>query len=220
MNPAPKTAPAQRSAHVASWEFAESFTPLDEHAHAARRASAELGVEPLSTGAAALLTLLARLVHAKAAVEVGTGAGVSGLALLEGLTADGILTSIDTEPEHQQAARKLFTDAGFVPRRARLIAGGALNVLPKLSDGAYDLVFVDGDPLETVEYVAQAARLLRPGGVLVVHHALVGGRIADEANEDDDVIIMREVLEAVQTMPEFKPLLLPVGDGLLVAARV
>lgn len=220
MNPAPKTAPAQDSPRQASWEFAETFTPLDEHAHAARRASTELGVEPVSTGGAALLTLLARLVHAKAAVEVGTGAGVSGLALLEGLSSDGILTSIDTEPEHQQAARTVFSGAGFAPRRARLIAGGALNVLPKLSDGAYDLVFVDGDPLETVEYVAQAGRLLRPAGVLVVNHALVGGRIADRANEDDDVVIMREVLEAVQTMPEFAPLLLPVGDGLLVASRV
>nr|NLI50695.1 methyltransferase [Propionibacterium sp.] len=219
VNPAPKTPPAQRSSHLASWEFAETFVPLDEHAHAARRASAELGVEPISTGGAALLTLLARLVGARAAVEVGTGAGVSGLALLEGLTHDGILTSIDTEPEHQQVARKLFLGAGFPARRARLIAGGALNVLPKLSDGAYDLVFVDGDPLETVEYVAQAGRLLRPAGVLVVNHALVGGRIADAANEDDDVIIMREVLEAVQTMEEFKPLLLPVGDGLLIASR-
>ena len=108
--------------------------PLDEHAHAARRASDELGIEPISTGGAALLRLLARLVNAKAAVEVGTGAGVSGLALLEGLAPDGILTSIDSEPEHQQVARKLFAAAAVPARRARLIAGAALSVLPKPSD--------------------------------------------------------------------------------------
>ena len=199
--------------------FAEAFVPLGEHGQAARRASEQLGVPAASPSTAALLTLLARIVGAKAVVEVGTGAGVSGLALLEGLTPDGILTSIDPEPEHQQAARKIFAAAGFAPRRARLIAGAALTVLPKLSDGGYDLVYVDGDPLETVEYVAQAARLLRPGGVLVVDHALAGGAVADATNEDDNTVIMREVLDAVQTLEEFVPVLLPVGDGLLVAYR-
>ena len=193
--------------------------PLDEHAHAARRASDELGIEPISTGGAALLRLLARLVNAKAAVEVGTGAGVSGLALLEGLAPDGILTSIDSEPEHQQVARKLFAAAAVPARRARLIAGAALSVLPKLSDGAYDLVFVDADPLEAVEYVEEALRLLRPGGLLVIYHALSGGRVADASNEDDDTVIMREALAAVADSDDLSPVLLPVGDGLLVGRR-
>ena len=218
MNAAPKP-PARTTTHRAEWEFAEHFVEPDEHAHTARKLSGALGVEPIGTGAAALLTLLTRLVGAKAAVEIGTGAGASGLALLAGLKADGILTSIDAEPEHQQAARTVFEGAGVASRRARLIAGSALNVLPKLTDGAYDVVFADGDPLETVEYVAQAARLLRPGGVLIVNHALVGGRVADDDNEDDDTVIMREVLEAVRTMEEFAGVLLPVSDGLLVAYR-
>jgi len=219
VNAAPS--PSDRtSTHRADWEFAEHFVEPGDHALTARKLSAALGLEPLGTGAAALVTLLTRLVGAKAAVEIGTGAGASGLALLSGLTADGILTSIDSEPEHQQAARTVFDDAGIAARRARLIAGGALNVLPKLTDGAYDVVFADGDPLETVEYVAQAARLLRPGGVLIVNHALVGGRVADTDHEDDDTVIMREVLEAVRTMDEFDGVLLPVGDGLLVAYRL
>ena len=81
-----------------------------------------------SPGVASLLTLLARLVGAKAAVEIGTGAGVSGLAIIDGLTADGILTSIDIEPEHQRVARETFTALGFDHTRARLIAGRALDV--------------------------------------------------------------------------------------------
>ena len=218
MNPSPK-ASASPSPHQATWEFAEKFVPVGDHAATARKLSAALGVTPISTGTAALLTLLGRLVGARSAVEIGTGAGVSGLALLGGLAADGVLTSIDSEPEHQQAARTALDDAGYPTRRARLIAGDALTVLPKLSDGAYDIVFVDGDPLETVEYVAQAARLLRPGGVLAVNHALVGGRVADEASEDDDTVIMREVLEAIRSMDEFSGTLLPVGDGVLVAYR-
>ena len=77
-------------------------------------------------------------------VEVGTGAGISGLHLLAGMAPDGILTTIDVEAEHQRAAKKAFAEAGIAPTRTRLINGRALDVLPRLTDGAYDLVFVDG----------------------------------------------------------------------------
>lgn len=204
---------------AASLAYAESFVPLSAEAERAREESATLGVEPVSQGAAATLTFLASLLDAKAVVEIGTGAGVSGLALLAGMDANGVLTSIDTEPEHQASARRLFATAGIANRRARLIAGAALNVLPKLSDGAYDLVFVDGDPLEYVEYVDQASRLLRSGGLLVLHHAFAHGSTADEKNEDDETVIIREALDAVTQLEEYTPILLPVGDGLLVATR-
>ena len=92
-------------------------------------------------------------------------------------------------------------------------------MLPKLTDGAYDLVFVDGDPLEYVEYVAQAERLLRSGGLLVLHHALWQGQVADERNSDDEPLIIREALAAVLADESFTPALLPVGDGLLVAVH-
>ena len=95
----------------------------------------------------------------------------------------------------------------------------AQRAAQELSDGAYDLVVVDGDPLEFVEYVAQAQRLLRSGGVLVLHHALWKGLIADEAYEDDETLIIRESLQAVQEMDDFTATLLPVGDGLLVAVK-
>ncbi|QIK73942.1 methyltransferase domain-containing protein [Propioniciclava coleopterorum] len=172
----------------------------------------------VSPGTAALLTFLARTIDARTAVEIGTGAGVSSLALLDGMP-DGTLTSIDTEPEHQSAARRVLTDAGIPARRARLIAGAALQVLPKLSDAAYDLVLVDADPLEAVEYVEQSLRLLRPGGLLVISHALSAGRVADAGNEDDDTVIMRETLAAVADSSDLSPVLLPVGDGVLVARR-
>lgn len=217
MNPAPKTPPAARPS--ATWSYAEAFTPESEQAAAARGAAAELGVTPVSTGTAAVLEFLARVVQARHVVEIGTGTGVSGLALLAGMASDGILTSIDLEPEHQAAARRGFVAAGVASRRTRLIAGAALTVLPKLSDGAYDLVLVDADPLEYVEYVAQAQRLLRSGGLLVLNHAFADGAIADATNEDDNTVIIREALEAVTEMDDFSPVLLPVGDGLLVALR-
>lgn len=199
--------------------FADAFAPEAEHAPQARSAARSLGLPAVSAGTAALITLFTRSIKATSAVEVGTGAGVASLALLEGLAADGVLTSIDLEAEHQAAARSVLAHAGIPTRRARLITGAALTVLPKLSDSAYDVVLVDADPLEYVEYVEQAARLLRPGGLLLIYHAFANGTMADEDNEDDETLIIREALEATQTMDEFRPVLVPVGDGLLVALR-
>jgi predicted O-methyltransferase YrrM len=218
VNPAPKSA-AKAPAHATSWAFAEAFVPESAAAATARQAAREMGLSAVSQGAATVLTFLARAINARTVAEIGTGAGVSGLALLQGMSTDGILTSIDSENEHQVAARQIFNAAGIPVRRARLIAGAALNVLPKLSDGAYDLVLIDGDPLEYVEYVAQALRLLRHGGLLVVHHALWQDLVADPTNEDDETLIIREALEAVTEIDDFTPALLPVGDGLLAAVK-
>jgi predicted O-methyltransferase YrrM len=218
VNPASKGS-ARAAAPSASLAYAEAFVAESDGAETARQRADDLGVEAISSGVAATLTLLAKLLGARAVAEIGTGTGVSALALLSGMAPEGILTSIDAEAEHQLAAREVLTAEGIPSRRVRLIAGQALNVLPKLTDGAYDLVYVDGDPLEYVEYVAQAERLLRAGGVLVLHHALWQGLVADERNYDDEPLIIREALAAVLADESFTPALLPLGDGLLVAVK-
>ena len=218
MNAASKNSPRAGALPV-SLAFAEAFVADTEPSRLARRKAAALDQSSISGGVAATLTLLTKTLAAKAVVEIGTGTGVSGLALFAGMVADGVLTSIDTESENQAAAREAFSEAGVPSRRIRLIAGQALVVLPKLSDAAYDLVFINGDPLEYVEYVSQAERLLRPGGLLVLHHALWEGKVADEQNSDDEPLIVREALAAVQDSGLFTAALLPLGDGLLVAVR-
>jgi predicted O-methyltransferase YrrM len=218
VTPAPKN-PVRPTSLATTVAYAEAFVAESDGAESARQRADHLGVECVSPGVAAVLTFLARTLAARTVVEIGTGTGVSGLALLAGMASDGVLTSIDTESENQVAAREVLTAEGIPTRRVRLIAGQALNVLPKLTDGAYDLVYVDGDPLEYVEYVAQAERLLRSGGLLVLHHALWQGLVADERNFDDEPLIIREALAAVLADESLTPVLLPVGDGLLVAVR-
>jgi predicted O-methyltransferase YrrM len=199
--------------------FAEGFVGETEGGRAARKRALELDIDPISVGVASTLTVLARSLSARAVVEIGTGTGVGAAALLAGMTAEGVLTSIDAETENQMVAREVLTADGIASRRIRLIAGQPLVVLPKLSDGGYDLVFIDGDPLEFVEYIAQAERLLRPGGIVAVHHALWGGLVADDRNEDDEPLIIREALAVVLEGDVFTATLLPIGDGLLVAVR-
>ena len=90
-----------------------------------------------------------------------------------------MLTSVDVEPENQRLAREAYAEAGFPTSRARLITGRALDVLPRLTDGAYDLVFCDALKQEYPDYLPEALRLLRPGGVVAFDNALVGDRVAD-----------------------------------------
>ena len=106
---------------------------------------------------------------------------------------DGVLTTVDTEAEHQRLAKQTFTEAGIAPQRARLIPGAALEVLPRLTDGHYDLVFCDGDKQEYPEYLAEALRLLRPGGVVAFDNALWHDRVADPAQRDAETVAIREL---------------------------
>jgi predicted O-methyltransferase YrrM len=202
-----------------SWAFAEDYAGESEQSALAREWAAQLGVAPIGRGAASALTLLAKVVQAKAVVEVGTGSGVSGLALFAGMQADGVLTSVDIEPEHQQAAREAFLAVGIPTQRFRLIAGPALNVLPRLSDGAYDMVFVDADKGEYAEYIEEGLRLLRHGGVLALDNALWHDRTADGSNIDKETEAIRNALDAVRENEDLVASLLPVGDGLLVAVK-
>jgi predicted O-methyltransferase YrrM len=131
----------------------------------------------------------------------------------------GVLTSVDVEPEHQRLARAVFVEAGFPAGRYRLISGRALEVLPRLADGAYDLVFCDADPQEYPEYLTGALRLLRAGGVVVFDNALLRGRVADLTCDDPDAVAVRELWEQVREDERLVPLLLPADDGLLAAVK-
>jgi predicted O-methyltransferase YrrM len=203
----------------ASWTYAEGFVEEDELLAGARARAEEIGAVAVGSGAGAALRFLAAVIEARAVVEVGTGAGVSGLWLLRGMRPDGILTTIDIEAEHQRLARETFNDAGIPPQRARTIAGAALDVLPRLTDGHYDLVFCDGDKVEYAAYLKEALRLLRPGGIVAFDNALWHDRVADPAQRDEETTVIRELGQEIAANDSLVPVLLPVGDGLLVAKK-
>jgi len=170
-------------------------------------------------GGGAALAAIAAAAGAKAVVEIGTGAGVGSLYLLRGMRADGVLTTIDVEPEHHRAARETYAEAGIPSNRVRLISGRALDVLPRLTDGAYDLVFCDADKSEYAGYLEQALRLLRPGGTVAFDNALWHGRVADPTERDEDTSVIRDLGRAVRESEDLVSVLLCAGDGLLVAVK-
>src|ERR1700749_1382749 len=185
----------------------------DEPLLSARGFAEDLGgTEPVAPATGAVLRFLATAISARAVVEIGTGCGSSGIWLLRGMRPGGVLTSVDTEPEYQRLARKVFAEAGFAGNQARLILGRALDVLPRLSDGGYDLLFCDADQASYPEYLTAGLRLLRPGGIVVFNDVLPPGtgpatdgvgELAGLAGSDDRLV----------------PLLLPIAGGLLAAIK-
>lgn len=203
---------------ITSWKYAEDFIVESEVIQRARMRAEELGIECITASVGAQLALLTASLQAKSIVETGTGAGVSGLWLLSG-SAQAVLATIDTETEHQAAAKAAFAEAGIAANRTRVIAGKAVDVMSNMADAAYDLVFLDADR-ETIEaQLREASRLLRPGGVVAIAHALWRDRVPDPAMRDEATSVYRDVLRYFADNNDFIASLLPIGDGLLLASR-
>lgn len=203
----------------ANWAYCEDFVPEDDVLLAARDTADQLGCVPVLPGAGRVLQLVAHMAGVRSAVEIGTGAGVSTTYLLRGMAGGGVVTTIDVEPEHHKAARRTLAAAGFAPERARMITGRALDVLPRLTDAGYDLVLIDARKAEYPQYLEQALRLLRPGGIVAIDNALWHGRVPDPAQRDENTTAVRTALRTVRESDELEPMLLPSGDGLLVAVK-
>lgn len=204
----------------ATTDYVEGYLPEDLPLLEARRNAAEVGgASPIGPAGGAALRFIAAALGARTVVEIGTGCGTSGIWLLRGMRKDGVLTSVDVDPEHQRLARKAYTEAGFAANRYRLIGGRATEVLPRLTDGAYDLVFCDADKHEYPSYLTAALRLLRVGGVVAFDNALWGGRVAVPSITDPETSAIREVCDLVREDERLVPMLTPVGDGLLAAVK-
>ena len=210
--------PHQTDKH-ASWAFAESRPDEDEVLLRARERSAELGIEPVSEGTAALLTVLAATAAPSTVVEIVTGAGVSGAALLRGLPASAVLTTIDPDAEALRAAREAFAETGHPSNRTRMITGRSRTVLPRLSSHAYDMVLIDADAASLMFHLEQAARLLRPGGLLIVNDALDQDRVPRPAVREASTLAARQMGRAVREDDQWVSALTPTGTGVLLAVR-
>lgn len=200
--------------------FANSFLPETEIIQRARHRGIEIGTYDTTPAVGSLLRYLTHLVGATSIVEIGTGAGVSGLWIFQAMTQKGLLTSIDDEVENAKLAKQAFEEAGINASRFRLITGNSREIVGKLADSLYDIFILrrNADLLESVEH---AHRSLRPGGVLVIDRALLGGKVADPTQRDPESIGYRELIKVIKESQEsWLPMLLPVGDGVMVATKI
>ena len=202
-----------------NWKFADDVIVESDVIARARLQSLELGIEPIAPAVGAQAAVVVAATAAENIVEIGTGAGVSGLWLLTGGTS-AQLTSIDSELEYQQHARGFFTEAGIPANRVRLITGHALEVLPRMNENSYDIVFIDADPQSVIEYVEHGLRLARPGGTVLVAHALWKGRVSDPAQRDDVATGFRTLITETAASGAVISALSLAGDGLLQIAKL
>lgn len=212
---------SRRRGHVINLDEA-GYAVEDEPLLIARANAEDLGgTTPVDPAAGAVLLFLATAIGARSVVEIGTGCGSSGIWLLRGMRPGGVLTSVDTEPEYHRLARKAFAQAGFAANQARLIVGRASDVLPRLSDGAYDMVFCDADPASYPDYLSAGQRLLRHGGIIVFDDAAGEGAAGDAGDGDASTAAAaaRELAEMVRADDRLVPLSIPVAGGVLAAIK-
>ncbi len=196
--------------------YTDNWHVEDSVVTAARSRGATLGGGVPSPTAGAVLRSIAAALNAAAVVQAGADSGVSGLYLLEGMAGNGILTSIEADPESDRAARESFRESR-AGSRVRSINGAPLDVLSRLTDHAYDLMVV-GDSLgDGPAYLEQARRLLRPGGA-AVFLAVLGDdeRVADLGQRDDETMAARHFLGELAEDPSVVATLLPVANGTLL----
>jgi len=193
------------------WNYSQSFISEDSNLIKARDKSKELGLSAIGQGVGSLLKFLASTIDASNVVEIGTGTGVSGLWLFRGMNSAGVLTSIDSDQERQRAAKEIFSEAGIASNKIRLIAGRAIEVVAKLTDNAYDLMFISGDKLEYETLLDQSLRLLRPGGILVFNNIL------DDSNSADNEAV-KAVSEKIKDDSRLVSVMLPSGSGIIASS--
>jgi caffeoyl-CoA O-methyltransferase len=168
----------------------------------------------------AFMTLLARAIGARRAVEVGTFTGYSALCLARGLAPDGRLLCCDVSEEWTAIARRAWEKAG-VASRIELRLGPAAETLAALPpEPAFDLAFIDADKGGYPVYYEEILKRLRAGGLILVDNVLWFGRVADPAADDEATRQIRSFNAKVATDPRVEVVMLAIGDGLTIVRKL
>jgi predicted O-methyltransferase YrrM len=146
------------------------------------------------------LSLLAGAIRARRILEVGTLGGFSTIWLARGAGPDGRVLTLEYEPTHAEVARANIDRAG-VGDRVEVVVGPALETLPTVTAGPFDLVFIDADKVNNVAYLEWAVRLSHPGSVIVVDNVIREGAILS-SDPDDVVRATRRTLEIMGEHPQ------------------
>ena len=199
--------------------FAESFAVEDYFMQQARLNGQEVGAIDSTVAVGNFLKFIAQFSNAKSVVEIGTGSGVGALWLLQGMPADGVLTTIDSEREHSKITRNIFEEADIAVTKYRIITGKLIEVVGKLADNAYELVVIRS-AVDLFEIVHDSYRLLKPGGLLLIDHVLSGGKVADPTQRDPESIARRDAIKVIKEDDRWACTVIPIGAGLLVANKL
>jgi len=167
----------------------------------------------------AFLTMLARLMGARRAVEIGTFTGYSSICIARGLADGGRLLCCDVSEEWTAIARRYWTRAGLDDRIELRLGPGldTLRALPR--EPAIDLVFIDADKPGYRDYYEELLPRVRPNGLFVFDNVIWSGAVADPAVQDDSTLALRALADHVRQDARVDEVMLAVADGLLLAHK-
>lgn len=216
---------AQESLEIADYVEAV-FVPEDKVLAAVREKAVSEGLPEIQVCSmdALHLEVLTRMTGAKKIVEVGTLGGYSGIALMRGAGAGGRLITLEKDPSHAAVARENFAVAGL-SEFVEVIEGAALESMLKIApQGPFDLVFIDADKGNYVNYFDWAAKNLKVGGVIIGDNCFAFGTVHQKEFDHPNSKKVAEQLDAfniaVARHPDFRATMLPTGEGMLVAVKV
>ncbi len=166
------------------------------------------------------LELLVKLLRPKTILEIGTYTGYSGICMARGLGNDGKLITIDINDELEAMVRGFFVKGGLADRIDYRL-GNALEIIPTL-EGNFDLVFIDADKINYINYYNLVVERLNPGGVILADNVLWSGKVVTIPGQkiDKDTKIILDFNEMIQQDPRVENVLLPIRDGLMLARKL
>lgn len=164
-----------------------------------------------------LLSLISKLVRPRNILEIGTYTGYSALCLAEGLQEGGRLYTLEADEELEGRIRRNIEIAGKT-ENIELIIGPALDIIPTL-DIKFDLVFIDADKLNYLNYYKLVIEKVNIGGVIISDNVLWSGKVTDETKNDATTQLLREFNDYLAQDDRTDKVLLPVRDGLYVSLK-
>jgi predicted O-methyltransferase YrrM len=200
---------------------------LAAHARADDEFLAELKAAALAAGIppiwiapeqAAFVELLLRAIGAREVVEIGTLAGYAAIRMARALGPEGRVRTLELSPRHAEFARAWIARSD-VAKSVEVLVGDARASLPAIRSGSVDACLVDADKGGYPAYLEQCARILRPGGLVLVDNAFAFGQLFDEEPKDPVVPAVRAFNESMARASEFESVIVPLGDGLWVGRR-
>lgn len=162
-----------------------------------------------------VLSMLVQVSGAKRALEVGTCTGYSGIWIARALPAGGTLETIEFNASNARVARDNFKKAN-VADRVKVLEGKALDIMPTLEEGGYDLVFIDADKQEYSDYLEQALRLSHKGSLICADNMYWQGKVF-EGDVDDDTEAIKYYQKRIFSNQRLRSTVLPVSDGLSIS---
>jgi len=164
------------------------------------------------------LSLISSLIQPNKILEIGTYTGYSALCLAEGLSKSGTLITIDINDEIEERVKGYFQESSFADQLTLKI-GPALSIIPQLQH-EFDLVFIDADKKNYINYYNEIFPKVRVGGLIIADNVLWSGKVVDQNAQDSDTQLLRDFNLLIQEDARVSNILLPIRDGLMVVRKI